>query len=344
LAIEAQDVFAMKTSSFCITVIALVGSINAGPASANDTAAELSIGGLQFSRTSAVSMESETLKITPDRVSVRYLFKNNTEAPVNLTVAFPLPDIDLSEGESIAFPSSDPVNFVDFETRIDGQPVKFTVQQSARLGDKDVTKLLKDQQIPVLPIGTQQIRTQDLPDAVRTKLADAGLLMPAGTSERGRQLYEPGWIVKTSVVREQSFPAGRPVSVEHTYRPSIGGSSDTILRKALRRNKAMANEIERYRREYCVTDGLLAELDKIAGTSQQNTAAIQERRISYVLKTGANWAGPIKDFRLSVDGGKGRLISFCHAGLNQTPGGSSEFEAKDFLPSQDLKILILGKF
>ena len=333
----------MKTSPSCITVIALIGSINVGPASANDTAAELSIGGLQFSRTSAVSMESETLKITPDRVSVHYLFKNTTEAPVNLTVAFPLPDIDLAEGESIAFPSADPVNFVDFETRIDGQPVKFVVEQSARVGDKDVTKLLKDQQIPVLPIGTQQIRTQDLPDAVRTKLADAGLLMPAGTNDRGRQLYEPGWIVRTSVVREQSFPVGRQVSVEHTYRPSLGGSVDTILRKGLRQQKAITAEVERYRRDYCITDGFLAEIDRIAGAGQENKAGIQERRVSYVLKTGANWAGPIKDFRLSVDGGKGRLVSFCHPGLIPAPN-SSDLAAKDFTPAQNIKILIIGKF
>ena len=86
----------------------------------------------------------------------------------------------------------------------------------------------------------------------------------------------------------------------------------------------MAGEIDRYRREYCITDGFLAELDKIAGAGQENKAAVQERRISYVLKTGANWAGPIKVFRLAVDGGKGRLVSFCHAGLNPASGSTSE--------------------
>jgi Domain of unknown function (DUF4424) len=334
----------MKISSSSVAAIAIIGSMNVGPVSANDTAAELSIGGLQFSRTSAVSMESETLKISPDRVSVRYLFKNNTSAAVNLTVAFPLPDIDLSEGESIAFPSNDPVNFVDFETKIDGLPVKFTVEQTAKVGDKDVTRLLRDYKIPLLPIGPQQIRTQDLPEATRSKLADEGLLMPAGSSEKGRQLYEPGWIVKTSVVREQSFPVGHSVEVEHSYHPSVGGSPDTILRRGIRQNVAMASEIARYRREFCVTDGFLAELDKLAGSGQQNRAAIQERRITYVLKTGANWAGPIKDFRLSVDAGKGRLVSFCHSGLTSTMANSTDFEAKDFVPGQNLKILIVGRF
>jgi uncharacterized protein DUF4424 len=334
----------MNISASCVTAIAVIAGIGIVPARANDTAAELSIGGLQFSKTSAIAMESEALRISPERVSVRYVFSNATAAPVKLTVAFPLPDIDLSEGENIAFPSSDPINFVDFQTRIDGNPISFVINQSARVGDKDVTKLLLEQQIPVLPIGAKQFRAQDLPDAVRSRLADEGLLMPAGTGEKGRQLYEPGWVVKTSVVREQSFAAGQPVTVEHTYRPIVGSSADTILRKGLRQNKSMAAEIDRYRREYCITDGFLAELDKIAGPGQENKAAIQERRISYVLKTGANWAGPIKNFGLSVEGGKGRLVSFCRAGLNPKAGSASEFEARDFLPAQNLKILIVGKF
>jgi Domain of unknown function (DUF4424) len=37
---------------------------------------------------------------------------------------------------------------------------------------------------------------------------------------------------------------------------------------------------------------------------QANTSKLlQERRIAYVLKTGANWSGPIKSFRLVVHKG-----------------------------------------
>src|SRR3954469_21662300 len=77
------------------------------PARANDSAAELSIGGLQFVRTNDVAMESENLRIALDRISVCYQFANVPAKPVTLTVAFPLPDIDLSEAENIALPSND---------------------------------------------------------------------------------------------------------------------------------------------------------------------------------------------------------------------------------------------
>jgi hypothetical protein len=333
----------MRSGPAVVTAFAILASVS--PSTANDTAAELAIGGLQFTRTETVTMNSEELKISLDRISVRYQFLNTSAAPVTLTVAFPLPDIDLSEGDSIALPSNNPVNFVDFETKVDGAPVKFGIEQRAFAGDKDVTALMRELKIPLLPIGTEQFRSQDLPEATRARMVSEGLLLPAGSNERGRPLYAPGWIVKTSVFREQTFPAGKPVAVEHTYRPSVGASSDTILRKALRQNKSMAKEIERYRREYCVTDEFLQELDKLAGGSQANTGKIQERRISYVLKTGANWNGPIKKFRLSIDkGGADRLVSYCAGKLNPSGPASLDVGVTDFTPDRDIKLLMVGRF
>jgi hypothetical protein len=314
-------------------------------ARANDSAAELSIGGLQFVRTNDVAMESEDLRISLDRVAVRYQFANTTGKPVTLTVAFPLPDIDLSEAENIALPSTDPVNFVDFETRIDGAPAQFKIDQRAMVGDRDVSALLDQFKLPLLPIGSREIRVADLPEATRTRLADQGVLMPVRTDDKGRQQYAVAWVVKTSAVRQQTFPPERKVIVDHQYRPSVGTSPDTILRRALRYNKSLTPEVERYRKEYCVSDAFLAHLDKLAVNGAPNTSMIQERRINYVLKTGANWAGPIRSFKLSIDAGASdRLVSFCPGSLKPTASNALEFTATDFKPESDLKILIVGRF
>jgi hypothetical protein len=70
---------------------------------------------------------------------------------------------------------------------------------------------------------------------------------------------------------------------------------------------------------------------------------IVERRINYVLTTGANWAGPIKDFHLVVDKGRpDRIVSFCGQGKNEISPTQSEVRATDFTPTRDLEILILG--
>ncbi len=321
-----------------VVVAAVLGGHTS--ASCNDSAAELSIGGLKFMRTSDIAMESEELRIALDSISVRYQFANLSGKPVTLTVAFPLPDIDLSEPESIVLPAGDPLNFVAFETRVDGRPAKFTFDQRAFVGDKDVSALLSQMQFPMLPIGTREVRIADLPAATRDKLVSNGLLTPVGNSDNGSPIYGFAWIVKTSAVRQQTFPADRPVVVEHRYKPSVGTATDTILRSPLRQNKALADDIARYRKDYCVTDALLTGLDKMTGRG-----ALQERRISYVLRTGANWATPIKTFRLAVDpGGKDRLVSFCSTGLKPVENRPFEYEASNFKPDSDLKILVIGKF
>ncbi len=153
------------------------------------------------------------------------------------------------------------------------------------------------------------------------------------------------WVAKTSAVRQQTFPPERKVIVDHQYSPSVGTSYDTILRPALRHNKALLPEVERYRKEYCISDAFLAQLDKRAGKGAANTSMIQERRINYVLRTGANWAGPIRSFKLTIDpGAADRLVSFCPGKLAATAPNTLEFTANDFKPEGDLKILILGRF
>src|SRR5262249_54633471 len=161
-----------------------------------------------------------------------------------------LPDIDLSEAENFAFPDRNPNNFVGFETKVDGKPVPLTMSQRAMLGDKEVSATLRGADIPLLPIGADQKRWTTLAPALRQKLVDEGLLAQSGQDERGRPLYDAAWTVKMSAVRQQTFPPGKAVAVEHRYRTSLGGSVDTVLRKGLRQNKAMEAEVSRYRKQY----------------------------------------------------------------------------------------------
>ena len=315
------------------------------PSCANDSSAELSVGGLVFARNADVSLESQELTITPESVTVLYRFLNQSQKPVTLRIAFPLPDIDLAEADNYAFPTNDPVNFVGFETKVDGKPIKLNIVQRAVLGAKDVGATLRGLGVPLLPLGAQQIKLTELPQPARDKLIEEGLLTQAGTNDQGRPLYEATWTVKTSAVRQQTFAPNRLVTVEHRYRPSVGLSQDTVLRKGLRQNKGMESEVERYRNEYCIQPAFLTALDKLGGAAEPNTGKVQERRIAYRLKTGANWAGPIKDFRLVVDRQKTeRLVSFCAPNMKPISPTAIEASAKDFTPDKDLKILIVGRF
>ena len=88
--------------------VALFSSLFASFAAfANDSSAELSAGGLVFTRSNDIALLSEHLTISPDTVSVRYQFVNETERPVTLTIAFALPDIDLSVEDIYSIPYGD---------------------------------------------------------------------------------------------------------------------------------------------------------------------------------------------------------------------------------------------
>jgi hypothetical protein len=193
--------------------------------------------------------------------------------------------------------------------------------------------------------GDAQQHIAALTPDVRAKLIGDGLLIPIGSDEKGEQLYGPGWLVTTAFTRKQVFPPGQLVSVEHRYKTSLGASQDTVLRKALRNGDGMSGQIDKYRKDYCLPDDFFAGVDKLAGADPANTAGLQERRIAYVLKTGANWAGPIKNFRLVVDKGRvDRLVSFCFDNVKKISPTAFEASLENFTPSHDLKILLIGKY
>jgi hypothetical protein len=163
---------------------------------ANDTSVELSVGGLAFTANPEVSLESKEIAISPEAVNLRYQFINQSANPVTLTVAFPLPDIDLSDPDANpAIPAADSVNFVGFRTKVNGAPVNFEIRQRAVLGDKDVTEAVRAAGLPILPMGAQANRIKELPTQTKERLADNGLLVQSGTDDQGAQRYDPGWTV-----------------------------------------------------------------------------------------------------------------------------------------------------
>jgi hypothetical protein len=64
--------------------------------------------------------------------------------------------------------------------------------------------------------------------------------------------------------------------------------------------------------------------------------------LAYVLTSGANWAGPIRDFRLVVDkGNPDSLVSFCGEGVKKLDATRFELRRKNFKPTTDLNVLIV---
>ena len=150
------------------------------------------------------------------------------------------------------------------------------------------------------------------------------------------------WGLQTTYYWEQTFPAKAETVIEHRYKPSVGASVQTALGSP---NELKEPWFEDYKDKYCMDYEFLAAVERARRASNSKFGApYSEERIDYILKTGANWSGPIKEFRLVVDKGEpDSLVSFCGQDVKKISETQFEMRKIEFTPDGNLAILILNK-
>ncbi len=324
----------------------LLAAAACGSASANDSTAELTTGGLTLTKSADIEMRSEDLYVSPREIRVSYRFYNSSPADVTTLVAFPMPDISVADvGTNVTVPTSDPQNLLGFSTTVDGAPVKATILQKVlnRAG-KDRTADLERLKVPLAPhLRATDKAIEKLPRVAWDELRLLGLAdaeeYSAGRSMR-KSRPSPRWTLQTTYYWEQTFPAGKEIAVEHRYKPSIGRSAQTMLGDP----EAMKEGwFRNYANKYCIDEEFTAEAERARKAARMKYGApFSEERISYRLTTGSNWARPIGRFRLVVDkGDPASLVSFCGTDAKKITPTQFEVRKEGFSPDQDLHILIL---
>jgi hypothetical protein len=300
------------------------------PAAANDSTAGHDAGGLVLTRSADIDMVSEDLFVSSDRIRVRYVFRNRTPRDVRTTVAFPMPDRDLTEAHfrDVAYPQ-------DFRTTVDGRSVAMAVERKALLAGADRTAALA--QLGLDPDSDGKA-LDARPEAQRAQLLKLGLAVVDEYDDgHGWEKHlVPAWTVKEAWHWEQLFPAGRDLAVEHVYTPGTGGSVGSGLAMAGFRSSP---EGRRMIADYCVDVSFLAGVDRLA---RRAGGTVPEQRIGYVLTTGRNWRSPIGRFRLVVDkGAPENLVSFCGEEVRKISPTRFEMVKTNWRPQRDLKVLIV---
>ena len=330
--------------TLCKIAIALLpstASILAFPALANDSSAELGAGGLVLRLNSDVEMTSEDLFVSAREVRVSYVFTNRAPSDVRTLVAFPMPDVKGSE-EPQSIPSQDPVNILGFSTIANGVRVAARVEQKAFVNGLEQTARLRELGVPLAPHleATQKALTA-LPRAQWQALEKLGLveIMKFDAGRGWQEELSPRWTLKTTYFWDQVFPANAQTHIEHRYSPAVGASAGTQVGD----RQAMREDWYRdYARKYCIDSSFIAAIDRARKARGGDGIPFTEERISYILTTGANWAGPIRDFRLVVDkGAPENLVSFCGRGVKRIAPTRFEVRYRDFVPREDLHVLIL---
>ena len=318
----------------------LAAACFASAVSANDSTAVTAAGGIVLTRTDDIDMVLEDLFVSVAQIRVHYIFRNRSAADIRTTVAFPMPDRDLSqliEGD-VGYPS-------EFHTRVDGRPVTATLERHVVRNGHDYTAMLEGLQVPLAPDanGTEVIiaALNRLPAARRAELARLGLVQNEEYDEgRGPQVEaRPLWTVRDTWHWEQVFPAGRDLVVDHDYVPGAGSSAGTPLAYPDQRGTDYGRaDIRRY----CVDSQFIAALDRMRRAAGGDDAELPDYRVSYILTTGANWRSPIGRFRLVVDKGDLRnVVSFCADSVHRISPTQFEVRRENWRPDRDLDVLIV---
>ncbi|WP_346913388.1 DUF4424 domain-containing protein [uncultured Roseibium sp.] len=319
---------------FTALLFALTASMVPTNTQANDSSAHLASGGLEFVRQKDVVMQSEDLYLSPDRIDVRYVFRNTSSEDITTLVAFPLPDIEaLNDYNNLILPQQDAVNFIDFTTKVDGRKVEMEIDQRAIALGVDRTAVLREFGVPLEPylLSTHDALAQLAPER-QEQLRKLGLL-------RRFDGEEPGWLMRTAYYWTQTFPAGQAVVIEHSYKPVAGRSlSPPLARKGQHDDYSL-----RAKQDYCISDD-----QEKAIASHRLDAAGKARftyfsaTVEYILKTGGNWSGPIRNFHLVVEAAKpDDFALLCLDGAQRVSRSRLEFSEENFWPRDNLNVLFI---
>lgn len=310
------------------------------PAVANDSVAELTTGGLILSRSDAVQMLREDLAISAQAISVDYVFRNQTDQPVDSLVAFPMPPVSGSVDMMVAVPEDGPGNLYGFTVTQDGAAITPQLHQRAEALGLDIGADLAAQNVPFAPYGAATVAALSrLAPEVAADWTRRGLMTEISfDAGQGMQVERvPLWTWQASYWWPTRFAAGQDVRVSHRYTPSVGASAGVALLYEQPGSALWAD----YQRRYCVD----AAFEKaLRAAEARHGGQLMEQRIAYVLGTGGNWAeGAIGRFHLTIDKGRpDALVSFCGTGVKKTAPTTFVMEATDYLPPEMLEVLIVS--
>lgn len=224
-------------------------------------------------------------------------------------------------------PAPDSENFLDFVTFVDGQRVQADVELRAILRDADITETLRRIGVPLNPL--------EASDAIT--IARDDILDQMRQSNLLNEDNQPMWSLQIKYYWQQTFPRGRTTDIRHRYRPIAGGAAVTGVHQITTNSYS-----KEFYRKFCIEPSFVDTV-KRSMKPGEDYPPFGETNIEYILTTGANWAAPIRRFRLVVDkGAPDNIVSFC--GNNVRKIGPTKFEmvVTDYVPKQDLNVLILS--
>jgi len=326
-----------------LILILYVADFSSSQARANDSTAVIASGGLVLQKSIELSLRSEKLRVGPSRIAVDYEIENTTSKDVEAILAFPLPVLEgpMLANTPVDIPRGTGDNFVRFRTTVDGVEIKpeqqvkaYRIEVDGSIG-KDVTDIVRSAGILASPLNEDYYdRVADLPEGEKNRLVENKLLEAEHYSDRTN--YTPLWGIEFTYFSKHRFPPGKILRVHHEYTPVTGRSLFGAF--------SSSDDLSRW----CVDETTKKGVSKLVASRPLAGGwekVVDRKEVDYVLKTGANWAGPIGSFELIIDKENPQSItSLCFEGLEKI--SNTEFRAtrRNFIPKSDLSVLFFVPF
>lgn len=337
---------------------------------ANDSAGTSSAGGIVFKKTPNVVMEQEKLSISPQNIQVSYLFHNKTKKNILALVFFPLPPYKML-GANVSWDSeinphlapNNGVPFVNFSVRVNHHEVAYQTITRAIYDKRDVTAQLKNAGIPLNPdLVAGNIPLMDASKISTWQLAAKKIGLLDAHSQ-------PLWHKQIIYQWQQIFPAGKKIVIEHDYRPAAGifygdriaalkqSDKSLFLADMQRVNDLFGLDLKQTVTATSFNHWLAAQIKTAHFPSARHCNAYQAGQsdclyafftnVNYILTTGANWDGPIKNFELILHYPPTGAVTYNQfyqqSALTMAQPGLIHIHIINFLPKQDLHILFADK-
>lgn len=300
----------------------------AGSARANDSMVRIDAGGIELISNDSIRMVREDLYVSREEIRVDYVFANQTPGTITATIGFPLPAI--TEDLQLVFEEhfsdlDDPKP--DFVTRIDGKDVaserRLIVTTEA---GENITALLQK-------TGFMPPATYSSPWSYRPASDSQWALLEKAAVGAGIGPVRGPWRYQLVYIWNLEIAGGASIDVQHRYHPWIGGYGLYNTGNEAQNAESAGRLVD----AYCLDGKAAGALVRDVGNDGL-VGYVSE--LGYIVKTGANWAGPIGRFRLTVEPPEdGSSMMTCWPmpakKLSRDP---IVFEARDFTPTRDLLI------
>ena len=305
----------------------------AGPALANGALASFPAGGVVFEDSADIALAEEKLFLSPGEVRVNYLFASTSGATQPVTIGFPLPRVPAAPDtpdsvQPLGDGGDDMRNYLQFGVTVDGVRVEPVLHEFAWLDGKDVSAAVRAAGLPLLPTFEETETWATLDPAVLAPLLGIGLLL----GEAGGYL-NPAWDYQVVYEWQQDFDPGT-TAVDIRYRPLMGWPGDF----------GDTYEVGEHADTACVDDALRAQIARLKAENSYYEVA----QLDYITTTAQHWAGPIRQFTLTVSPRSDEdwvpsepghvLTAMCPADTPANADGDHVWTATNYVPEKDVRV------